>query len=148
MSKTDKQTSKLTDVTEVKAVSSETVNAEVKAVVQEESIQDASSKKAKATTSKKQAAKKETSKKDAAAKKSSKKVTEKAEKAEKVIVPQIIFQFLGNELDANAIAEEAKKAWIAEGHTEPIKSLAVYIKPEEAAAYYVINGEPAGKIQL
>lgn len=145
MSKTDKQASKLTDATEVKAVSSETVNAEVKAVVQEESIQDASPKKTKATTSKKQAAKKETSKKDSTAKKSTKKTTEKSEK---VIVPQIIFQFLGNELDANAIAEEAKKAWIAEGHTEAIKSLAVYIKPEEAAAYYVINGEPAGKIQL
>ena len=125
-----------------------------KAVVQEKATKKSASKKA--TPSKKETAKKETSNKEASNKEASnkkesstKKSTSKVAKAEKVLIPQVIFQFLGNELDANAIAQEAKEAWIAQGNSEAsIESLTLYIKPEEVAAYYVINGEPAGKIQL
>lgn len=147
MSKTEKQTSKLVDVAEVTAVSSESINTEEKAVVQEKAAKKATPKKA--APSKKETAKKETSKKESSTKKTTKKTADKVEKASKILIPQVIFQFLGNELDANAIAKQAKEAWIAEGNSEAsIETLAIYIKPEEAAAYYVINGEPAGKIQL
>lgn len=153
MSKTEKQTSKLVDVAEVTAVSSESINTEEKAAVQEKAApKKAAPKKAtpsKKETTKKETANKETSKKEASTKKATKKTTNKVEKENKALIPQVIFQFLGNELDANAIATQAKEAWIAEGNSEAsIETLAVYIKPEEAAAYYVINGEPAGKIQL
>lgn len=152
MSKPEKQTSKLVDAAEVTAVSSEMINVEEKAVVQEKAAKKAAPKKTtplKKETAKKDSTKKETTKKESSAKKATKKTTDKVEKSDKVLIPQVIFQFLGNELDANAIANEAKKAWIAEGNSEAsIETLAVYIKPEEAAAYYVVNGEPAGKIQL
>ena len=57
--------------------------------------------------------------------------------------------FCGNEYDANAILEQAKIAWVQDGHLEAdIKSIKLYIKPEEAAAYYVINETETGKIDL
>ncbi len=47
------------------------------------------------------------------------------------------------------IAEQAKNAWVAEGHrASSLKSLDVYVKPEDSAAYYVVNGKAAGKIDL
>lgn len=144
MSKTDKQTSKLTDVSEATVDSSKSVNLEEK-VEEKTPVQ----KKAKATSSKKEIAKKETSKKESTTKKTTKKTVAKVEKTEKVLIPQVVFQFQGNELDANVIVQQAKEAWIAEGNDESsIESLAIYIKPEEVAAYYVINDKPAGKIQL
>ena len=55
----------------------------------------------------------------------------------------------GKELLAQDIADQAKKAWEAEGHrASSIKSLDIYVKPEEFAAYYVINGKDTGKVEL
>ena len=49
---------------------------------------------------------------------------------------------------ANVI-ERAKEAFTADGHrASSIKSLKVYLKPEEYAAYYVINDTYAGKVNL
>lgn len=45
--------------------------------------------------------------------------------------------------------ERAKEAFTADGHrASSIKSLKVYLKPEEYAAYYVINDTYAGKVNL
>ena len=45
--------------------------------------------------------------------------------------------------------EKAKKQFEAEGHrASSIKSIQVYLKPEEYAAYYVINQKHAGRVDL
>ena len=50
---------------------------------------------------------------------------------------------------AEEVKAEAKEAFTADGHrASSIKSLKVYLKPEEYAAYYVINDTYAGKVNL
>jgi hypothetical protein len=94
--------------------------------------------------------KKETVKKEATAKKAVKKSPAKkteTKKAEKV--EEIYLQFHGQEIFTKEIMEKAKKAYIAEGHRESsIKSIRLYIKPEENMAYYVINEKVAGGVAL
>jgi len=47
------------------------------------------------------------------------------------------------------VIEKAKNEFVAEGHrASSIKSLQVYLKPEEFAAYYVINQKFAGRVDL
>ncbi|MCI9493309.1 MAG: hypothetical protein HFH42_09315 [Lachnospiraceae bacterium] len=94
--------------------------------------------------------KKETVKKEATAKKAVKKSPAKkteTKKAEKV--EEIYLQFHGQEIFTKEIMEKAKRAYIAEGHRESsIKSIRLYIKPEENMAYYVINEKIAGGVAL
>mgnify|MGYP001057814548 CR=1 FL=1 len=45
--------------------------------------------------------------------------------------------------------EKAKAAFVAQGHrASTIKHLALYVKPEEQKAYYVINGKESGSVDL
>lgn len=120
--------------TETKAVvKAEEVKAEAKEVVAK-----------KAETAVKAAAK-TTAKK--ATKKAAAKKTAKAEKKE--LVPEVFVQFDGNEDVVANVIERAKEAFTADGHrASSIKSLKVYLKPEEYAAYYVINDTYAGKVNL
>lgn len=93
-------------------------------------------------------AKKAAAPKKAAAKTAPKET--KTVKTEKAAASQNVYiQFAGKELLAQDIADQAKKAWEAEGHrASSIKSLDIYVKPEEFAAYYVINGKDTGKVEL
>ena len=51
-------------------------------------------------------------------------------------------------LTADLVAK-VTESWVALGHrASSIKSLDLYIKPEDMAAYYVINGKESGKIAL
>ena len=96
----------------------------------------------KKASAKKTAVKKETTtvKKTAA-----KKTVEKAEITESVFV-----QFAGAEYNLDEVKANVKKAWMAEtGKSESdIKDIQIYVKPEEHAAYYVVNGEESGKVIL
>lgn len=70
--------------------------------------------------------------------------TKKVEKKEEVFV-----QFAGEEYSVEEVMEKAKAAYVAEGHrAAAIKSVRLYIKPEEHKAYYVINEKAAGSIDL
>lgn len=72
------------------------------------------------------------------------KATKSAEKAENVFV-----QFQGREFVVEEIIKAAKEAYSADGHKESdVKSLRLYIKPEENKAYYVINEKAAGSVDL
>lgn len=74
-----------------------------------------------------------------------KKVADK--KAE--LVSEIYVQYAGREASSDAIIAKITDAYVAEGHrASSIKSLQVYLKPEENAAYYVINKKNAGRIDL
>ena len=89
-------------------------------------------------------AKKAPAKKATTAKKATiaKKETAKAETV-------ITIQYQGNEVIVASVEEKVKAAFVAEGHkASTIKSLNIYVKPEEYAAYYVINGEYTGRVNL
>ena len=133
----------------------EAVEAEVMAAVpaaeapevKEEAPKKAAAKK---TTAKKTATKKaaETAEgeepKKAPAKKAPAKRTKKAE-----AVTAVYVQYAGRETAAADLIAAAKEAYIAEGHKEEdIKTLDVYVKPEENAAWYAVNGSDGGKIEL
>ncbi len=67
-----------------------------------------------------------------------------AEKVEEVYV-----QFQELEITTKEIVDKAKQIYVAEGHRESsIKSLRLYIKPDEHMAYYVINEKMTGSIEL
>ncbi len=73
----------------------------------------------------------------------------KKEAAKKDEEKQIFIQYAGKEVTVATIEERVKKAWEAEGHrASSIKKLDIYIKPEEAAVYYVINGKNAGRVDF
>lgn len=92
------------------------------------------------TTEKKKAGKKQGSKKSTSAKEAEK----KPEKKDEVFV-----QFAGEEYAVADVMEKAKAAYVAEGHrASAVKSVRLYIKPEERKAYYVINDKAAGSIDL
>lgn len=106
----------------------------------------------KASVEKKLGTRKDTVKKEAegkgtAAKKSFvKKDTAKKEDSQE---KQIFIQYADKEVTIATIEERVKKVWEAEGHrVSSIKKLDIYIKPTDSAAYYVINGKNAGRVDF
>jgi len=61
----------------------------------------------------------------------------------------VYFQFQGKETEEQEVIGMIKKVWKDEGNMmKDLKELSVYIKAEESKAYYVINGEISGSIDL
>lgn len=70
-----------------------------------------------------------------------------AKKAQPVEVVHL--QFAGNEWTVSELLEKAKAAYAAEGgNLSAVTDVQLYVKPEEQKAYYVMNGEAAGSIDL
>lgn len=62
---------------------------------------------------------------------------------------QMVLQFDGNEYDLNAVEANIKKDWKDAGKKlSDIETLDIYVKPQEAKAYYVVNKEVEGKVDL
>ena len=62
---------------------------------------------------------------------------------------EVYVQFGGEEWSVSDLTARAKAAYLAEGHTAAsVKKLAVYVKPEERKAYYVVNDKAAGSIDI
>lgn len=139
MAKTTKTATKAADVKkeEVKVAAAPVAKAEVK---KEEVKVEAPAKKeaAKKTTSTKKA----TTKKETAKKETTKKTTT-AKKAE----TKVVLQFQHLDVDMTTIVENAKADYIANSGKKTAKDVAVYVKPEEFTAYYVIDGV-SGKVNL
>ncbi|MCI6017603.1 MAG: DUF6465 family protein [Clostridiales bacterium] len=58
-------------------------------------------------------------------------------------------EFAGKQIEEKALVAKAKEIWSAEGNKiKDIKTLNIYVKPEENAAYYVINDTVSGKIEF
>lgn len=103
---------------------------------------------AKKAPAKKAAAKTETAKKETVKKETTKKAATKTTTAKKAVAPTVLVQFGGKEVAMDTVIENAKKAFEAEGNkVSSIKDIQIYVKPEEYAAYYVINGV-SGRINL
>lgn len=121
----------------------------------QENTQDNTSKKTK-TEGTKKAAKADKATKPAKVAKEDKKAKEakaakapKETKASKTLVPEVFVQLANNEIAVSPVIDQVKAEWVAAGHKESsIKTLNLYVKPEESAAYYVINEKHTGKVDL
>ena len=80
----------------------------------------------------------------AAAKKTVKKVAEKAEAAKKEVV---FVEFGEKQIDVDTIVANAKADFKA-NNKGVVRNIKVYVKPEDNAAYYVVNGKVDGKVEL
>ena len=112
---------------EVKAAETKTVKAE-----------------AKAEAPKAEAKKAEEPKKETAKKAPAKRTTED-------IKTSVVVQFAGKEVTEKDLIAAVKKAYTKKGNkVGDIKTIEIYVKPEESAAYYVVNGIGADdyKIEL
>ena len=100
---------------------------------------------AKTTVRKTRTTAKKTTEKPAAEKKPATRRTVKKE-----VNAEVYVQFLGKEVYAKDVLENVKKIWTEEmGKKEKdLKDVKIYIKPEENAAYYVINGDVTGAVGL
>ena len=132
----------------VEIVKTETAAPAVKAEVKE-TVKEAPKAEVKAEAVKAEApkAEKKAEVKAAPKKRGPKPKTEKTEK--KDAVQNVYVQYAGKEiLTADLVAQVTEK-WVALGHrASSIKELNLYVKPEDSAAYYVINGKESGKIEL
>lgn len=76
-------------------------------------------------------------------------VLKEAEDVKKEVKTSFYLQYMGKEVSTEEITKKVHEAWTASGKSvEEIKTLNVYLKPEEAAAYYVINEETTGKVAI
>ena len=110
---------------------------EVKAEVKKEAVKKTPAAK-KAPAKKAPAAKKETVKKE---------TVKKAPAAKKPVVKEEVnFQFSGKSYTAEDLIRITRDVWKYDlnGKEEDVKSIELYVKPEENTAYYVINGDVTG----
>ena len=110
---------------------------EVKAEVKKEAVKKTPAAK-KAPAKKAPAAKKETVKKE---------TVKKAPAAKKPVVKEEVnFQFSGKSYTSEDLIRITRDGWKYDlnGKEEDVKSIELYVKPEENTAYYVINGDVTG----
>lgn len=87
-------------------------------------------------------------KKSVAKKPATKKSTAKATTTKTAVKKEVVaVQFAGNEYDVEAIVEAAKADFKA-NNKGCLRSIKVYIKPEDNTAYYVVNSKVEGKVSL
>lgn len=85
-----------------------------------------------------------------AAKPSVKKGAQAAEKVARprIPAPEIIVQYSGGEIETSALTQAAVAEFRAVKKRAGIKDIKLYVKPEEHAAYFVINGDFTGKVDF
>ncbi len=120
---------------------------EAKAAVREETPKKRGRKPAATKTT--AAKKSSTVKKDTESKKAAEKTTAKAVRkisAKKAFNKELFFQFEGKQVDEDTLV--ARITEDAKSQNVEIKDLKMYLKPEDNACYYVVNGNVAGKVDL
>lgn len=96
-------------------------------------------------------AKEEKTEEKAPAKKTTaKKAPAKKTAAKAELKTEMYLQFAGKEYAEKEILQMVKNVWTKELRNKvgDMKEVQIYLKPEESAAYYVINKETTGKIVL
>ena len=77
------------------------------------------------------------------------KASTKAKKEKPPAKTEIIVQYQQNAANLGELEDKVKKQFVAEGHRAGcIKTLNIYVKPEEYKAYYVINDKFFGSVDL
>ena len=91
------------------------------------------------------AVKKAPVKKTTAKKPAVKKTVKKAE-----VKTEMFLQFAGKEFTEKELFQKVKDVWTKElkNKVGDMKDVKIYLKPEESAAYYVVNGVESGKVVL
>lgn len=86
------------------------------------------------------APKKAPAKKTAAPKKTAAKKTEPK--------ASVFIEYSGRQVEAAKVLEAAKKDFLSKHQDAAIKTVDVYVKPEENAAYYAVNGEGSEQFKV
>lgn len=67
--------------------------------------------------------------------------------SKKSIKSTVFMQFAGRECNVDHIMDQAEADWCEKGNSRAdINTIELYLKPEESAAYYIVNEIDAGKI--
>ncbi|MGN0550612.1 MAG: DUF6465 family protein [Acutalibacteraceae bacterium] len=122
--------------TEVKAAPAKTTAAKTTAAKTTKTATKTTKTAAKAAEPAKAEAKTTAAKKAPAKKAPAKKTTKKAEPKVSVVI-----EFDGGQEAVDSIIENVKATYAANGGKEEIKTLEIFVKPEERKAYFVVNGE-------
>ena len=78
---------------------------------------------------------------------SKKPATKKKTAVKKEIKVNAIVEYQGRQVDEKTMIAAVKNAWTKAGNkVGDIKTLEIYIKPEEDSVYYVINGTETGQV--
>ncbi len=94
---------------------------------------------------KKAAATKKTATKTTTAKKTA---TKKKAEEKETMTNHVFIQTNYSEIVADDVIKKALEAYKAEGNKAKVNNINVYIKPEENAAYYVVNDTVAGRVDI
>ncbi|MGN1457543.1 MAG: DUF6465 family protein [Acutalibacteraceae bacterium] len=60
----------------------------------------------------------------------------------------ITLEYQNSKVSMDSVVANIKAAYAAEGKTDEIKSIEVYVQPETKTAYYTINGGNNGKVNF
>lgn len=86
-------------------------------------------------------------KKPVAEKPAVKKPAAKRPAAKKEIKVKTVVEYYGKQAEEKDMISAVKKAWTKSGRkVGDIKNIELYVKPEEGAVYYVINGVDSGAV--
>ena len=129
-----------------------TVEKAAKPAVETEAVKAEATKAAAKTTEKAAEAKTtETAKKAPAKKTTARKTPAKrtTTKNAAVVTEEVYLQYAGKEFSSADLTAKVKEIWKEMGKkAADLKDIKVYVKPEENAAYYVINNEETGSFGL
>ena len=102
------------------------------------------------TTAKKTTAKATETKTTAAKKTTTKTAAAKTTKKAAAVKENISIQFAGKDYTTEQLVKIAKDVWEFDLKKDPadFKEVQLYVKPEEAKAYYVINGTETGSFNI
>lgn len=69
---------------------------------------------------------------------------------EEEVKANIVLQYAGKNVTYDTIVQVSKDSYQNEmgGNVDEIKKLSVYVKPEENAAYYVVNDKVQGRVEI
>lgn len=105
-------------------------------------VSEVSTVKKKENETKKPVAKKTETKKTEVKKNTVKKTVKKEMKVKTFV------EYYGKQVEEKEMIARVKKAWTRKGkRVGEIKTLELYVKPEEGAVYYVINGKETGAVE-
>ncbi|MBM6853316.1 DNA-binding protein [Mediterraneibacter glycyrrhizinilyticus] len=102
-------------------------------------------------TPEEKAAEKTTAKKAPAKKAAAKKTPAKKAPAKKAeLKTEMYLQFYGKEYSDKEILQKVKEIWtkVLKNKVGDMKDVKIYLKPEESKAYYVVNGDTTGEVDL
>ena len=91
----------------------------------------------------------ETVKEEKVEKKAAVKKTAAKRTTKKAVKTTFVVQAGEKEVTMEEAIDRVKADWIANGNVEKdLKEIAVYVKPEDKAIYYVVNGDVTGKVEF